>query len=231
MRRQQTDKPKKPMKLWKKIVLIFLALLVISILGIYIWQYENCNALITVWMSDSETIAKEMETKREEHHQAIQKDNDVEIVVKPVTTQQSEDLLNGKTTAEQVKEEMGVLDPNTAASGKEDIINQCVSALYAYKVDVMAHLGGLKQAALDQWTALSPADRTATKKAEIAMDGLHQCYAYEAQVDGHVEVLLEEYRGKMRQIGEDTKPIDDLWYYYCDEKQAEKSYYFDKYLN
>lgn len=229
--RQQEHKAPKRKKRWKKALLVFLILMLGLFLGLYIWQYENCNALIKVWTTDSEIIVKEMETKRDEHHQAIEQDNGMEISVKPVTTQQSEDLLDGKATATQVKEEMGVLDGQTPASNKEDIINQCVSALYAYKVDVMAYLGGLKQEALNQWNALAPGQRTKTKKAEIAMDGLHKCYSYEAQVDGHVEALLGEYREKMRQIGEDTKPIDDLWYYYCDEKEAEKAYYFDKYLN
>ena len=126
---------------------------------------------------------------------------------------------------------MGYSPDAGGASAKEDIIAQCVAELYAYKADVMGYLGGLRQAAADEWNALEPALRTKAKKAQIASAGLQQCYSYEAQVDGHVQQILATYRAKMVNIGEDTAPIDILWNYYCDEKEAEKSYYFDKYLD
>lgn len=226
------------MKIWKKIVLIVLAVMILALAGLYIWQRENINALYKTFTTDSQTIAKDLEEKRSSHHEALQEDSQVEITVKPVTTQQSNDLIDGKVAPEEVKAQMGVETVPQAETGtaaavatKEDLVNQCVAALYAYKVDVMAHLGEMKQAAIDEWNALPPKERITARKMEISMAGLHKCYDYEVEVDAKVKEILAVYREKMTQIGEPTKPIDDLWVYYCDEKEAEKTYYFDKYLN
>ena len=96
---------------------------------------------------------------------------------------------------------------------------------------VMAHLGEMKQAAINEWNGLSGAERTTARKMEISMAGLRKCYDYEVEVDAKVKEILAAYRERMTAIGESTGPIDNLWSYYCDEKEAEKTYYFDKYLN
>ena len=226
------------MKTWKKVVLIILAVVIVSLAGLYVWQRENIHALYKAFTTDSETIAQDLEDKRSTHHEALQEETQVQITVKPVTTQQSNDLIDGKVGAEEVKEQMGVVATPQVESGtaaavatKEDLVNQCVAALYAYKVDVMARLGEMKQAAVNEWNGLSKAERTTARKMEISMAGLRKCYDYEVEVDGKVKEILAVYREKMIGIGEPTGPIDDLWIYYCDEKEAEKTYYLDKYLN
>lgn len=218
------------MKTWKKVILIILALLLAAAVGLYIWQGENIRALIKVLTTDSETIRQELTDVRDKHRQELEEAAQVEIYVPAVTPQQSEDLLDGKVTAEQVKEELGLNTPTPMAS-TADILNQCIAELYAYKADVMGYLGGLKQEAYNEWTALPAPQRTAAKKAEIANRGIGKCYDYEATVDGRVKEIIGIYHQKMVDIGGDPTPIDLLWNQYCDEKEAEKSYYFDKYLN
>ena len=218
------------MKTWKKGLLIALAVIVALLIALYIWQGENIRALIKAFVTDSDALASDMENLRNDHHAQIEQDLGITLPVKPVTADQSKDLLDGKKSPEEIKQEIGA-GVTGQGSTKEDLVSQCVAELYAYKADVMGYLGGLKQAAIDQWNALSTSQRTATKKSEIMMDGVSQCYAYEAVVDGRVQDILDVYRGKMKAIGEGTASIDILWNYYCDEKEAEKAYYFDQYLN
>ena len=219
------------MKTWKKVLLIVLAVLVVLLIGLYIWQGENIRAMIKALTTDTQTLASDLEKLRTEHHEEIEKELGIVLPVKPITAQQSEDLLSGKKTPEEVKEEMNLPDQSTYSSTKEDIVSQCVAELYAYKAEVMGYLGGLKQDAIHQWNALSAKEKTKAKKSEIAMDGVSKCYEYEVVVDGRVQEILDVYRGKMKGIGEDTKPIDTLWNYYCDEKEAEKAFYFSQYLD
>jgi len=219
------------MKTWLKVLLIVLGVIVVLLVALYIWQGENIRALIKAWSSDSETLAAELEDLRTEHHEAIEEELGITLPVKPITAEQSQDLLSGKKTPEEVREEMGLPDQSEYSSTKEDIVSQCVAELYAYKADVMGYLGGLRQEAIYEWNSLSAKDKTKTKKSEIAMDGISKCYEYEAVVDGHVQEILDVYRGKLRAIGEDTGPIDILWNYYCDEKEAEKAFYFSQYLD
>ena len=219
------------MKKWKKVLLIVLAVIVVLSAGLYIWQGENIRALYKALTMDTEKLAAELESLRNDHHKQIEDELGITLPVKPVSADQSKELLDGTKTPEQIKQEMGIGTSLAQASTKEDIVSQCVAELYAYKADVMGYLGGLKQSAMNQWNALSKKERTATKKSEIIMNGVSQCYEYEAVVDGRVQEILEIYRAKMKAIGEHTQPIDVLWNYYCDEKEAEKAYYFDQYLN
>jgi len=219
------------MKTWKKVLLILLAVVVLLLVGLYIWQGENIRALYKALTTNSAQLAEELETMRNDHHKKIEEELGITLPIKPVSADQSKELLDGTKTPEEIKQEMGVGTSSAQTSTKEDIVSQCVAELYAYKADVMGYLGGLKQAAINQWNALSKKEQTATKKSEIIMNGVSQCYDYEAVVDGRVQEILEIYRVKMKAIGESTQPIDVLWNYYCDEKEAEKAYYFDQYLN
>lgn len=226
----------KKRKKGSRIIPVILLVLVLGLAGLYLWQRENIRALYKVLTTDSETIAQDLEQVRQDHLKELEEAAHVAIRVQPVTTQQSEDLLNGKVTVEEVQQQMGYVpqDPEqtvTQPSGKEDIINQCIAELYAYKAEVMGYLGGLKQTAIGEWNALQPSQRTAVKKAEIISAGIGKCYNYEATVDGKVQEILARYRPKLTELGEDTAPIDILWKQYCDEKEAEKSYYFDQYVN
>lgn len=220
------------MKTWKKVIIIVLVVLLAALAALYFWQRENIHALTKALTTDSQAIAADLEELRSAHLDALSESAQVNISVKPVTIQQSEDLLDGKVSPEEVKQEMGFTpDPVVQNASREDLVNQCIAELYAYKADVMGYLGGLKQEALNEWNALDKAQRTSTKKMEIGMAGLNKCYAYEAEVDGRVQEILATYRAKMAEIGEDSSPIDTLWVQYCDEKEAEKSYYLGKYLN
>ena len=224
-------KQKKKTKKWKKILLIVLAVLAAGLIALYIWQGENIRALFKALTTDPDVLASRLEDMRNEHHKNIEDDLNITLPVRPVSADQSKDLLNGNKTPEEVKQEIGVTSSQTQDGTKEDIVSRCVAELYAYKADVMGYLGGLKQAAIDKWNALPADQRTTAKKSEIMMDGVSQCYDYEVVVDGRVQEILDVYRTKMKAIGEDTQPIDVLWNYYCDEKEAEKAYYFGQYLN
>lgn len=220
------------MKKWVKIFCIIVAVVIVVAAGLYLWQRENIHALVKVMTTNSEDIARELEETRAAHLKELEEAAQVAIRVEPVTEQQSEELLDGKITVQEVQEQMG-FDPAAAqtVSSKEDIINQCVAELYAYKAEVMGTLGGIKQEFVNQWNALPAAERTATKKAELGGGAIGRCYQYEATVDGRVQEILTVYRLKLTEIREDPAPIDMLWNQYCDEKEAEKSYYMDKYMN
>ena len=147
-------------KKWCKILICILLVLILAVGGLYLWQRENINALIKVLTTDSETIAQELEQTREAHLKELEEAAQITVHVAPVTKQQSEDLLDGKVTVQEVQDQMG-FDPGAAesVSTKEDILNQCIAELYAYKAEVMGTLGGIKQSMLEQWKSLPAAAR------------------------------------------------------------------------
>ncbi len=123
-----------------------------------------------------------------------------------------------------------VIEKPKPSKTAQQIVNECVAELYACKIDVMASLGDIKKEMLDIWKALSPEERTYDRKMKIGLDGLEKCYDYEVEVDSKVQSILSKYRKELSAIGADTKVLDTLWQYYCEEKAFEKAYYINKYL-
>ena len=233
------------MKRWKKILLAVLAALVLLLGGLCLWQWNNIQALYAFLTQDSEQIARDLEQKREEHHQAIA-DAIGELTIQAPTTEQSDAILSGAVTPEQVKEELGITaqlektepaqrpqggEEEVPAATVQELLQSCVAELYACKVDIMGTLSVLKKEALDEWFAIPEEERTDTRLKEIGLAGLRKCYDLEAVTDGQVREILGRYKTQLEEIHADTVILDELWDYYTDEKTAEKAYYLDKYLN
>ena len=227
------------MRRWKKILLGVLVALVLLIGALCLWQWNNIPAVYTFLTLDSAEIAQNLEQQREEHHQAIQEK--VELTIAPPSTEQSDAILSGQATPEEVKEALGITEQlkkteeaepgNTApAYTEQELVNSCVAELYACKIDIMEVLAELKKEAVNEWNALPEEARNDAKLREIGMAGLEDCYDLEVTVDNQVEAILEKYRPKLKELGADTGILDTLWKYYCDEKAAEKAYYLDKYM-
>lgn len=228
------------MKRWKKILLAVLAALALLLGGLCVWQWNNIQALYAFLTMDSEEIAGNLELKREEHHQAI-RETVGELTVNAPTTAQSDAILSGRVTSEEVKQELGITeqlarteaeeqDPTVQGPTEGDLINSCIAELYGCKIDVIAVLGGMKEAALAEWNGLPEEQRTEARLKEIGFEGLNRCYELEAVVDDQVREILGRYREKLRRIDGDPGILDTLWDYYEDEKAAEKAYYLDKYV-
>ena len=238
------------MKRWKKIVLGVLMVLVVAVGALAVWQRSNIAALYSALTKDRETLSQELQSKVDEHQEVLSGSG---VTVTAPSAQLNEDLLDGKVSAEEVKEALGLLTQTSGAAGSgssgtsgtgqssqssgasqaaaENLLNQCVAELYSLQIDLMARLGEMKQAAVDQWVALPAEEHTTMKKQEIGMAGLEQCYDLEAETDGEVQGILAKYRSKLENLGADTSTLDDLWVYYCEEKEAQKAFYLNKYLN
>ena len=145
------------MKRWKKILLAVLAALILLLGGLCLWQWNNIQALYAFLTKDSAQIAQDLEQKREEHHQAIA-DIVGDLTVSAPTTEQSDAILSGTLSPEQVKEELGItaqLEKTEPArepqKGEEEpavtaqeLLRSCVAELYACKVDILGTLAQLK---------------------------------------------------------------------------------------
>lgn len=197
-----------------------------------VWQWSNIQAVYLYLTMDRENIAQQMEDTRQNHQQTLEQDH--AITVKPPSLEQSNDLLDGKVSAEEVKESLGIVQPAPTPQPKkktaEELKNECVAELYALKVDVMAKLGAMKQELLDTWVALPAEQRTQKKKLDLGYAALEDCYDYEVEVNKQVRAVLEKYRPLLKEIGADTGILETLWKQYCEEKASEKAYYLDKYL-
>lgn len=227
------------MKTWKKTLCLVGAVLLLTLAGVIIWQMDNIQPLILYLQADSDEIAEQKEQTYQDHREELEGELGSSVDVSLPSKEQSDALMDGTKSPEEIKQELGVsgalnqsaeTKPDVAVT-KETLVNQCVSELSACKVDVMANLGKLKSETLEKWKALPEAERTAPKKMQLGMEALRQCYAYEVEVDDAVQTCLDRYRAELKAIGEDTAVMDTLWNQYCKEKETEKAYYLDRYLN
>lgn len=217
------------MKKRTKILLVLLAALLTLLAALACWQWNNLKALYYYLTLDEDTIAQQMEDAREDHRQTLERDH--AVTIRPPNRQQSDDLLDGKISAEEVKQQLGIGQaPSVKKKTAEELINECVAELYACKVDLMETLGGMKQNLLEQWKALPAHERTRAKRTELGMDALEVCYEMEVTTDEQVEAILDKYRPLVKEAGGDMTVFADLWKYYCEEKASEKAYYMNKYL-
>ena len=162
------------MRRWKKAVLALLALVFAAGAVVCVQNRNNLAALYLFVTSDSQTIEENLGKKREEHQEALQEAAPSVTVTAP-TTEQSNALLSGQVTPEEVKQELGISEQLASAGDEttaEEIINLCVTELYACKIDLMARLAVMKQAAVDEWNSLAPEERTETARNTLVVD----CY-------------------------------------------------------
>ena len=270
------------MKRWKKIGLGVGLGLTAAVIGLGIWQKDNLKAVYTFLTTDSEQLSQTLQDKQQAQQESLQKDYNITVLAPDISV--SNDLLDGKVSPEEVKENLGISqskptpDPGAPLEGEpappqavteggtqpaepakpepepaptppeepkppelteeqqrkqrlDELVNQCVAELYACEVDLMAQLGEMKQAAIDEWVALKPEERTTAKKQEIGFAGLEECYKLEVVIDDKVEAILDRYRPEVLELAGDDSVLTDLWRYYCDKKADQKAYYLDKYLD
>jgi len=268
------------MKLWKRIVLIAVLGVTAAVVALGVWQRENIKALYTFLTRDSQSISQTLQDKQQAQQETLQKDYNITVLAPSIEV--SDDLLDGKVSPDEVKQNLGItsvpgapLEGELAAKPTEgdnpapapkpepvtppspppedpppqqpippepteeeqrkqrldELVNQCVAELYACEVDLMAQLGQMKQAAIDERGALKPEERTAAKKQEIGFAGLDECYKLEVVVDKQVLAILDRYRPEIVELAGNDAVLTDLWRYYCDKKADQKAYYLDKYLD
>ena len=241
---------KRKTRIWLLVLLLVLA----AAAAVVIWKWQTIRVIHTVMTTDKETVAQELETQSEKERTMLERRD---IAVTPPSAQQRDDLLKGRVSGEELKQQLGLIQaPSDAQAAPEAsapagsageagaeppeapvdpadraaaIVEECVRSLYILQVDLIEQLGGYRQAALDEWTALDSSERTSARKMEIIVEGLDRCEALEAQSDAAVRGLLDSCREELSSLGASTDVIDELWESYTEEKQATKSYFLSQY--
>ncbi len=246
------------MKKWIKVLIGIVLVLVIIIAGLAIWQWGNIKAMYTAATQDAQTISEQIEQAAQVQQSSLE---EYGITLKALDTGQTEALLDGTASAEQVKEELGISQEvieqakaetsqttskkNTEKPKKKskaeleaenkakisDLINKCTAELYACEVDLMAQLGVMKKEALAPWLAVPEEDRRKEVLIQIGFRGLERCYDLEVKADKQVKEILARYRTSLQELGADTGILDEMWKFYCQKKANQKAYYLNKYLN
>lgn len=239
------------MKHFKRALGILALIVVIGVASVTIWQWDNIHAFYVAVTNDTESIGKKLEETRKKNEQTLQ---EYHIDVTAPSLEQTEALLYGQLTPEEVKESLslnsiieesenttnttessnsGSTDAENTQSSEEEairLVNACTAELYACQVDLMADLGALYSDTQARWIALGDG-RNATTKQQFIAEGLQQCSAIEASTDAMVQGILDKYRAELDAIDADDSALDQLWNIYTEEKNSQKAYYLSQYMN
>lgn len=222
-----------------------LIVLLIAISVLLFRQWENIKTIYNAKTDSTEQIVRRAEESKE-RQRAVLEENQVWVV--PPSLDQLDKLLDGKTTADELKTELGLdvppedvtvspsetppeqLAEEVLKAKAQQLIDGSTKELYAYEVDLMGQLGALKQEAIDEYRKLPEEAQTQDSKMRIGYKFLDRCKALEAESDGKVKEILNRLRVDLKALGADTGIADTLWEHYCEEKTTTKEYYLSKYL-
>ena len=103
------------MKRRKRIWIYVLLILLAALAAVVIWQRQNIRAVYTVVTADKEAIARDLEAKDSEK-QALLDRYDVSVTLP--TMEQREQVIKGKLSADELKQQMGLQPAGEAETGK-----------------------------------------------------------------------------------------------------------------
>lgn len=246
------------MKKWVKIIIGIVLALAIIVAGLVIWQWGNIQAVYTAATQNTEDISEQIEQAAQVQQSSLA---DYGVTLKSLDTGQTESLLDGTVSAEDIKKDMGIsyevieqakAETAQQSSKKEpakpqkktkaeleaenkakitDLINKCTAELYACEIDLMAQVGAIKKEEMAGWIATPVEDRKKEVLIQIGFRGLERCYKLEVSADKQVKEILGRYKKPLKDLGADTGVLDEMWKFYCQKKANQKAYYLNKYLN
>lgn len=228
--------PKKKMKMWKKVLLIILCVFVVGITALTIWQWNNIRAVYYwVTVGETEDIAKEIEVTKKEREEIVSEY--INGKVRDFTEEEEQKIVSGELSVEEatkiIKEEFEKslnTSENKNPSKKnnkeiDEFIADNIIQLYSYKAYYLGQLGQIEKAAIADYKALSPKDRTVVSKQTIVDKYIGTVNALLVECDGKVHKIMDTLSKKLKENKMDTSIVDKINSSYEEEKALKKAYY------
>ena len=228
------------MKKTKRILLGVIIAVLLAVLGICIWQWENINAFLLYTKYSEEELASVLQEKRDQATQVLEKYEGITAI--DLTVEQEEALIDGKISADEIIAELNTTKSESeniekSAEGKSDsdiaakeseIINRYLYRIYEIKAEFLGKLSVIKDDAVKAYIALPKDKRTRESKLGIVADRILECYELENSCDIEIEKVLTSLKAELMGIGADTSIVSEIREAYKNEKSTKKAYYLSK---
>ena len=213
------------MKAWKRVLCVILALLILAVGGVTIWQWNNVKPWLMGRLFSEETLGQRMEDLLDEQQKKLEEKG---VTAEGLTKEQIGQMLRGELDEETAKETLRKKqNPKADATKPEALLNECVARLYEYESQMYAQLSAIYQSAESRWKSTPKAQRTRALKNEIKSESINRCYSMEVEADNLVSATLDEYRAKVTAAGGSAADVDALWNVYSAKKASVKAYYYN----
>ncbi len=228
------------MKKWVKVLICVLAILLVTVSALAIWQRNNISAVFKMLTIDKEQIAQEMNENKEQLEKELQEK--YPSVIDDITAEQEEKILRGELTVEEVvaeinkkyeerrAEQQSSANSASSSSGNnaaavDKLIGDKVIEIYSLKAYYLGQLGQLEAAVKSDYTALPESKRNIVGKKELVSKYMGRATSLMSQCDSRVESVLSELKSGLDSYGADTSIIKRIRSAYENEKTLKKAYY------
>jgi len=224
------------MKMWKKIVLGVVLLLVVTVAVLTVWQWNNIRAIMYTLSRDEQQISEELNETKEKLKTELQEQ--YPAVVDDFTAEEERKIMTGELDAdeavedlkrkyEEIKEQYNIKTTGNAETDKkvDRLVGDKILELYSLKAYYLGQLGQLEATVKREYAALPKEKRNSKGKQELASKHIGYAYALMEQCDIKVNTLVGELQTELKKLNADTSIIKAIQNAYENEKALKKAYY------
>lgn len=230
------------MKVFKRAVLILLAVLVVGLTGVAVWQRNNISALIKSATSTDEELANKLNESKQNLETDLKEK--YPSIVSDFTAEEERLIMKGELSldaaVEKLNNEYSAVRGNNSAKADtktdkkpnaevdekaDELIGDKVIELYSLKAYYLGQLGQLEATVRREYSALPESKRNLIGKKELAARHIGTANGLLSQCDAKVSELLSSLQSDLRALGADTSIIKTIRDAYENEKALKKAYY------
>ncbi len=218
------------MKKWKICLLTILAVLVLPVIAVGIWQRDNIGAVVKMVTSSSDEIAKEMNDTKKKLEDDLKKQNI--NVVSDFTAEEEKQILKGKLSVEEavatLTEKYKSSQNNTSSNNSSQVdklIGEKTVELYSLKAYYLGQLGQMESRVKSEYASLPDEKKNVIGKKDIVNRHMSTAVGLMNQCDARVEKILAELKSGLESLKADTSIIKTIRSAYENEKNLKKAYY------
>ena len=227
---------KKKMKLWKKIVLICLAVIVVLAAIIFVWQRNNIMAVVETLSSSGDQIAQKLDDNKKALEEDLKEEHPT--IVRDFTAEEEKQIMKGELSVDDavanlnreyqsIREQYNIKSTGNSETDRQvdNLIGDKVIELYSLKAYYLGQLGQLESKVKSEYAAFPDSKKNMSGKKELAGKYIGQANSLLNQCDSRVSALLSELQSSLKSLGADTSIIKTIQSAYENEKALKKAYY------
>lgn len=216
------------MKIFGRILLIILAVILLTVGGLCIWQWDNINSLITAVRLNDDEISEKLGNVTEKLSGEM-----TEVgLVRELTEDEIEKIKSGEMSADEaaskLTDEKSTVKTSKSAK-RENIINKYVAQLYVLEAQYEGELSAFVDMLHAEFYAYPKEERNTLLRDTVIASHIGELSQMEATCDGKVKKLLDNLTSELKAMGADTSIVKTLTQTYTNKKNLKKAQYMKDY--
>ena len=216
------------MKIFGRILLIILAVIILTVGGLCIWQWDNINSLITAVRLNDDEISEKLGNVTEKlsgemTEVGLVRELTEEEIAKIKSGEMSSEEAVGKLTDEKVSSK------TSKNAQRENIINKYVAQLYVLEAQYEGELSAFVDMLHAEFYAYPKEERNTLLRDTVIASHIGELSQMEATCDGKVKKLLDNLTSELKAMGADTSIVKTLTQTYTNKKNLKKAQYMKDY--